>query len=217
MERQVGAGLLLAQPAVIVAELVVAARWRGDYSHARNTISDLGAVNCGTIRAAYGPVEVCSPWHPLMNTTFVLIGIALALGALAVRGLGPSLARRPAMILLFVAGVSSAGVGLVPLDVDAGLHTLVATPLFVTQPLALLLVGSSLWRTRRAFAVVLLSAGTLAAGGGLAFAATLMTGDVGGLYERIALWPCHLGIAVIGLAVLRPRRVAPSPLREWSS
>jgi hypothetical membrane protein len=204
---------------VVLVQLVVAARWEIDFDPTRNTISDLGAVGCGTIDAAGGPVEVCSPWHAGMNVTFVVIGTLLALGGLLV---APALTRRTtsgvrwaalvAAGLLTVAGISSAAVGLVPLDVDPELHTMVAAPLFVAQPVALLLVGGLAVRAgRRRWGGLLLGLGVLAAAGGIAFGVTLVAGEVGGLYERVSLWPCHLGVAALGWGVARSARGSGAP------
>lgn len=205
---------------MIVAQLVVAAAWEVPFDHTRNTISDLGAVGCGTLQAAGGPVEVCSPWHAGMNASFVVIGALLTLGGAlaapyvvrraATSGRAARGAAGAAMLLLVVAGASSVAVGLVPLDVDVDLHALVATPVFVVQPLALLLLGALLLaRGRRAWGAVVLGLGLLATAGTIAFAVSLATGDVGGLYERVALWPGNLGVAVVGWTVLSagvPRR-----------
>lgn len=196
---------------VIVAQLVVATRWETPYDLTRNTISDLGVVGCGTIEAASGPVQACSPWHAGMNVTFVVIGSLLAIGAvLSTRAVRQAVGVRLAgagMGLLVVAGISSAAVGLVPLDVDGELHALVATPVFVTQPVALLLLGAAfVARRRRLIGAVILASGLVAATGSVAFAVTLVTGDVGGLYERIALWPCQVGVAALGWDVLRAHR-----------
>lgn len=201
----VGGALLLTQPLVIAVQLVVASRWSaGDYDLAVNTISDLGAVSCTTIGAAYGPVEVCSPWHALMNGAFVVIGACLALGAVLVsRDLASRRTTWVASLLLVVSGVSSLAVGLAPLDSRPEIHTLVALPVFVAQPIALLLLGTawrgSLPRVGRG----LLLAGVLAAAGGIAFGATLVLGEPGGLYERVSLWSCHLGVALLGASVMR--------------
>lgn len=177
-------------------------------------------MECGTIRAAYGPVEVCSPWHAGMNAGFLVVGALLALGAvLAVPSLASGPATRVAAVLLLVAGVSSAAVGLVPLDVDGDLHTLVATPLFATQPLALLLLGCvATGRGHPRDGLVLLAAGVVAALGAVAFGATLVTGEVGGLHERVALWTCHAGLAVVGWRVLRARPTGPGDrARIWET
>ncbi len=196
---------------MILAQLVVATRWEIPYDLTRNTISDLGVVGCGTIQAAGGPVEACSPWHAGMNAAFLVIGSLLALGAVlaaraVVRGAHSGLAG-VGMGLLVVAGLSSAAVGLVPLDVGGDLHALVAAPVFVTQPIALLLLGAvALARGRRATGSVIVGCGLLATVGAIAFAVSLATGDVGGLYERIALWPCQVGVAALGWDVLRAGR-----------
>ena len=143
---------------------------------------------------------MCSPWHALMNATFVVVGVALAMGPVLSRRALPPLA----VVLLVVAGVSSAGVGLAPLDTSGGLHTLVALPLFVTQPLALLLLGSTRRRGgQRGWGIALLGSGALALAGAVAFGFTLVASQEGGLYVRIALWPCHLGLAVLGVALWR--------------
>lgn len=196
---------------MIVAQLVVATRWETPYELTRNTISDLGVVGCGTIQAAGGPVRACSPWHAGMNVAFVVIGSLLAVGAvLAARAVlrGPrSGVAGAGMALLLIAGVSSAAVGFVPLDVDGDLHALVATPVFVTQPVALLLLGTVfLSRRRRMLGAVLLGSGAIATTGAILFAVSLATGDVGGLYERVALWPCQVGVAALGWDVLRTHR-----------
>lgn len=207
LRRTVGGALLLTQPFVIAVQLLVATRWSaGDYDLTVNTISDLGAVSCTTIGAAYGPVAVCSPWHALMNAAFVLIGACLALGAvLASRDLAGRRTTWVAGLLLVVSGVSSAAVGLAPLDSAPALHTQVALPVFVAQPIALVLLGlgwrHALPRVSRGFLV----AGLVAAAGGIAFGVTLVVGEPGGLYERVSLWSCHLGVALLGATLLHAR------------
>ncbi len=196
---------------MILAQLVVATRWETPYDLTRNTISDLGVVRCTTTDTGNGIVEVCSPWHAGMNVSFVVIGSLLAIGAVLAAGTVVPASRSRvggvAMALLFVAGVSSAAVGFVPLDINGELHALVATPVFVTQPIALVLLGVvALRRSRVRLGSVLLACGVVAAFGGIAFATTLATGDVGGFYERVALWPCQVGVAALGWDVLRTRR-----------
>ncbi len=191
---------------MIVVQLVVATRWTTDFSLTRNTISDLGVVGCA---------ELCSPWHALMNGTFVVIGVLLSLGALLVAATVVPGARARAATwavgLLVVAGVSSTAVGFVPLDVDAGLHALVATPVFVTQPLALVLLGVVLLGRRRSgggrsTGRVLLGCGLVAVVGAVVFGLAIATGDHGALWERIALWPCNIAVGVLGWTVLRHPR-----------
>ena len=193
---------------MIVVQLVVATRWTTDFSLTRNTISDLGVVECAAL---------CSPWHALMNGTFMVIGALLSLGALLVASTVAAGAHARtaawALALLVVAGISSTAVGFVPLDVDPGLHALVATPVFITQPIALVLLGVVALRGAggaggggRRPGALLLGCGVVALLGALAFGVTLTTGDDGALYERIALWPCNIAVGALGWTVLRNDR-----------
>lgn len=177
--------LWLLRPAYVATEVVVAAATTGGYSFVDDTVSDLGAVGCD---AAY-----CSPRHELMNTSFVVFGVMLALGALL---LAPRTGRL-ATVLLVVAGASSVGVGLAPVDQDATLHTLVATPLFVLQPLALLVLARA-FRARRAVAVGLLLAAAVTGAAAVGFVLLEGSGGAGAL-ERLALWPVLLALAVVVL------------------
>ena len=75
-----------------VAQLLVAYPWRSKaplpsgispehpYSFFANTISDLGM----TSKFHYGTPPIWSPWHAVMNAAFVLLGILMISGSLAV-------------------------------------------------------------------------------------------------------------------------------------
>ena len=52
-----------------LAEQVVRLGWTLPYSFARNYVSDLAATACSAL--------VCSPWHTLMNCSFVLQGMLI--------------------------------------------------------------------------------------------------------------------------------------------
>lgn len=52
-----------------LAEQVVRFGWTLPYSFARNYVSDLAATACSA--------QVCSPWHALMNCSFVLQGLLI--------------------------------------------------------------------------------------------------------------------------------------------
>jgi hypothetical protein len=60
-----------------VAQVAVAA----PFSLLDNNISDLGASTCGPIAIGAYRAGVCSPWHPVMNATFVVSGLLTAPGA----------------------------------------------------------------------------------------------------------------------------------------
>ena len=91
--------------------------------------------------------------------------------------------------------MSSYATGLAPLDQDAALHALAATPLFVAQPLALLLLGRRVREERprlaqraarhRACVTAAAAVGFVVSGDGRA----------AGALERAALWPVLFGLA----------------------
>lgn len=179
--------LLLLRPLYVVTELLTAAATTGGYSFADDTVSDLGAVGCA---AAY-----CSPRHALMNGSFVVFGVLLALGALL---LAPRTGRLAAGLLV-VSGLSSVGVGLAPVDQDAALHGLVATPLFVAQPLALLALAWVL-RGHRAVGLGIAATAVVTVVGAVGF--VVADGGAGsGVLERLALWPVLAALAVVALTL----------------
>jgi hypothetical membrane protein len=181
----------LLRPVYVVLELVVAGRTTGDYALAHDTVSELGATVCTP--------AFCSPWRDLMNGAFVVAGLLLALGALLLAArLG-----RPVTVLLLVAGASSMATGLAPIDDGATLHAAAAAPLFVCQPLALVLLARRLRPAHAQLARWLLLTGALTA------AATL--GFVGGMagagaLERLALWPPIVAFAAVAAVVAGSRR-----------
>lgn len=110
----------------LLLHLAVQSRWEPAYSWAHNNVSDLGNVHCG----AWGPDDryVCSPWHSTFNVAFVVMGVAVFVGALAGRrGLGAS---RTATGLLAASGVGFVLAGLAPADVNENLHVLGAVLIF---------------------------------------------------------------------------------------
>ncbi|GAA4811608.1 DUF998 domain-containing protein [Nocardioides caeni] len=185
-----GAVALLFRPIYVVTEFVVAAATTGGYSFVSDSVSRLGEVGCS---ATY-----CSPRHELMNGSFVVFGGLLALGALLLaRPLGPW-----ATGLLVVSGLSSVATGLAPLDQDAALHAIAATPLFVAQPIALIVLGARLRTARPRLATALLGLGLATAGAAVAFA-LVGDGSASGAFERLALWPVLAGLALFAVAQLR--------------
>lgn len=177
-----GALALLVRPAYIAAEVIVAAATTGGYSFVADSVSRLGEVGCSE---AY-----CSPRHELMNGSFVGFGVLLAGGAVLLsRPLGPWVTG-----LLVVSGLSSVATGLAPLDQDVTLHALAATPLFVAQPIALIVLGARLRDDQPRLARALLATGAVTGAAAVGF---VVTGDgpASGALERLALWPVLLGLA----------------------
>lgn len=190
---RLGAIAFLARPAYIATEFVVAAATTGGYSLVADSVSRLGEVGCSS---AY-----CSPRHDLMNGSFMGFGVLLAAGAVLLsRPLGPW-----ATGLLVVSGLSSIATGLAPLDQDATLHTLAATPLFVAQPIALIVLGARVRSEQPALGGALVATGALTSAAAVAF---VLGGDgpVPGALERLALWPVLIGLAGFAWSRLPRRR-----------
>ncbi len=179
------------RPAYIATEFVVAAATTGGYSFLSDSVSRLGEVGCSA--------EYCSPRHELMNGSFMGFGVLLAGGAVLLsRPLGPW-----ATGLLVASGLSSVATGLAPLDQDATLHAIAAAPLFVAQPVALIVLGARLRNDRPHLAGALLAAGVVT---GTAAASFVLSGDgsASGALERLALWPVLIGLAGFAWTRLTP-------------
>ncbi|MEP7331146.1 MAG: DUF998 domain-containing protein [Terracoccus sp.] len=201
----VGALCWLAQPLYIVAELLVAAGASASYGLRDNTISDLGSVGCTP--------ALCSPWHPAMNAVFVVFSLLRVAGALLlIRSWSPGRWAVTATVLWVVSGLFSAAIGFVPVDQHPSLHVLVAVPVFVTQPLAVLTTALAFSKTHRG----LTASGVMVGLGGLVGASAFLAVSGGphwvGWWERFALWPAYPWLAVVGAVVLASRPGSPTLL-----
>ena len=107
--------------------------------------------------------------------------------------------------LLVVSGVSSCATGLAPLDQDATLHAIAATPLFVAQPAALLLLGARVRAESPRLGTALLATGAVTAAAAVGFVLS-GEGRAAGALERAALWPVLLGLGAYGWRHLRRQR-----------
>lgn len=204
LSGRIGVLLWIVQPLYLLTEVMTAAKVTVDYTFAHNTISDLGATTCTSIEYPEGPVPVCSPWHALMNGSFIVFSLFLVLGAVLIRRWLPSgpLATT-SVVLWIISGLSSIGTGLVPLDKDIELHVLVSLPVFVAQPFALVTLGLALRRHHRALAWPTLAVGALSLAGTSIFFARVEGSDFSGLLERLALWPGYLWLPIVAIAVMR--------------
>ncbi|MET1036687.1 MAG: DUF998 domain-containing protein [Aeromicrobium sp.] len=185
------------QPLYIVVEVVVGLRASADYSFAGSTVSDLGNTACRQVR---GDV-LCSPWHAGMNAAFLWFGCTLALGALlwGSRHLTGRLGH-VSVALWCVSGLGSIGVGIFPVNEQPGMHGLVALPIFVAQPLALLLMGLSLRADRPTWGQATLVVAVASAIGSVGFG-VLVGSDSSliGAFERLALWPGYVWVSAVVL------------------
>ncbi len=216
------------QPAYLLVELAVAGlalTASAAYSLRDDTISSLGQLTCAPGHGG-SDVAVCSPAHLALDAAFIVFGLLRVVGALVLaRRLAPGPARSVATVAWVASGVASAAVGLAPVDAAPTVHSLVAAPVFVLQPLAVLATAEALRRTRGSgggpdgiprwvvgagFAV-----GVLTAGAAVAFGVRIGSPTwVGGL-ERLALWPTYPWLGVVGwwaLTTQRRHRARPADL-----
>ncbi|MFC3950904.1 DUF998 domain-containing protein [Aeromicrobium fastidiosum] len=183
----------------MLTEVIVGLRASADYSFAGSTVSDLGNTACRQVR---GDV-LCSPWHAGMNVAFIWFGCTLIAGALmlGLRHL-PGRLGTASVAMWCVSGAGSIGVGLFPVNAEPGVHGVVALPIFVAQPLAVLLGGLALRATRPGLARSAYVVTALSAVGAIGFGAVVGSdaATIGAL-ERLALWPGYVWVSVVAVSV----------------
>jgi hypothetical membrane protein len=196
---RLGAVLWIACLQYFAAEAVAISGWPGRYSLSQNYISDLGALGCDA--------NQCSPLHALMNASFLLQGLLIALGtALVWPGFPKGKLWIAALALVAASGVGVFVVGLYPEDTVSGLHYLGAAEnfLFCNAGMAAMGVALLVWRAGgRAMGLITVAAGVV---GLLAFAAIAAHVDLGlgvGGIERVTAYPFPLWLAGMGAALLR--------------
>lgn len=185
------------QPLYIVAEVLIGRQASADYTFTGGTVSDLGNTACRYVR---GDV-MCSPWHTAMNAAFFWSGCTMIIGALLFgsRYL-PGRVGAASVALWCVSGLGSIGVSLFPVNEDPVAHGIVALPIFLAQPAALLLMGLSLSGTRPRLAAGTLVVTAVSLVGAIGFGILAGTdSDWTGAFERLALWPGYLWVSVVAV------------------
>lgn len=225
--RTVVAGaLLLSTGLYFLAEIVVSLQWPRPYDWSHNMISDLGVPECLGELSRDGGLAVadrfvCSPWHPVMNAAFVVVG---GLGFAAALALRPVLPRPWGAVTLGLAAVNAialACVGLFPGSAgefpDGPRARIVVHPIaaYVEHVTGLALMAVAvllLIRTRTRLAA--LTALFIAVSGFAALVIPWANPLGAGGTERAAIdpflwWRCILGVALLVLA-RRSRTIGPN-------
>lgn len=179
-----------------VVQLIVAAAWPKPYDWANNLISDLGAVQtCGEYMGRY----VCSPLSPLMNLSFIVFGITIAVGSVLIyTAFKRDRATRIGFFFMAFCGIATALVGLIPLDVSESWHMIVATPALLVGNLAIVILAVALRGVRTWFRIFSYLCGFVSL---LAFALFAAGNDLGiglGNMERVISYPFTLWMMVTG-------------------
>jgi hypothetical membrane protein len=112
-----------------VAQVVVASAWTMPFSMKTRVISDLGNT-------------AGSPWHAVMNASFIIVGITMAAGAILThRFFTAGWQRTLAAVLFVAAGIGVLMVGVYPENENGSLHAIGAGINFVSGNSALILFG----------------------------------------------------------------------------
>lgn len=199
MRRALYSAVAVLSGQFFVAQAIVQAAWLAPFSLSRNYISDLGNTTCGPFPVGNAVVEVCSPWHAVMNASFIALGIGIVLGGAA---LGPrqrsGTALRFAKGLIGLAGPGIVLVGLFPEDQNLPIHKLGAGVQFISGNLGLMVLGFTGCRAASGIRTDL-AAGVLGFCGLVAtglFAADWYAGIGVGAMERIAAYPLPIWLAL---------------------
>lgn len=123
------------------------------YSMKRQAISDLGITHCGPYKeyATHEVIEVCTPWHLVMDGTFILYGVLIMLAVgLALRFIWPQgRFRKSGLVLLFFGGIEAIVAGFSPLDLAPILHSISGGLAIAALDLALVLLGIAAKKERK--------------------------------------------------------------------
>jgi hypothetical membrane protein len=177
-----------------------------EYSFITNTISDLGNTACGQ----YGGSRVCSPRYILMDLSFALLGVAMAVGSLLIyrefinSGLRrEKLAAHIGFILLSLAGLGAIFVGSFPENTNGDMHIAGAGMAIGLGNLGILVLGLTLVSVPESLRHFMLGASTVSLVAGVAFAFKHHFGLGAGGMERIAAYPETVWLIMFGIYITR--------------
>ena len=177
-----------------------------EYSLVKNTISDLGNTACGR----YGGVQVCSPRYVLMDLSFALLGVAMAVGSLLIyREFTYSALRRERVValigfvLLAIAGVGAILVGSFPENANGTLHVAGAGMAIGGANLGILLLGLALVSIPEGFRHFMLASASVSLVAVVCFGMKHHFGLGAGGMERIAAYPEAVWLIMFGTYITR--------------
>lgn len=171
------------------------------YSLITNVISDLGNTACGP--------AVCSPWHGLMDATFIAVGLLHCAGAITTQqAFPPGRLRAVSAALLALAGVGLALAGAAPENTDASVHIASAFLGLASLNAGMITLGVTALPSTRWGGVLALAAGLVGGLGFLLFLMSLALSWPRGITERVADYPGATMIVVLGVLLLAHGRAA---------
>lgn len=185
-----------------VAQYIVALAWNTAYSIRNNTISDLGNTACAT----YDHRFVCSPLHLYMNLSFILLGLAMAIGALVIYGQSnKSVGTLTGLGGTILAGIGTILVGFSPENSISWLHILGASLPLVMGNIGVIVLGNSL-AVAKPLRIYSFLTGFVTLAGLILFVSHIYLGIGDGGMERVAAYPQPIWLIVYGCyATMRGR------------
>lgn len=186
-----------------VAQLVVALAWSPAYSWAHHLISDLGNTACGPYSGRY----VCSPEHGLMNASFILLGITMAIGSLLIyTEFKRSQASLVGFSMMAVAGFGTFLVGVFPENSSISqLHGIGAFLALGVGNLSLVVLALAIKQARRGFRFYTYMSGVVSLAAFVLFVAGINLGLGAGTMERIVSYPQTIWLILFGLYMTATR------------
>ncbi|HEX8390407.1 MAG TPA: DUF998 domain-containing protein [Candidatus Saccharimonadales bacterium] len=193
-----GSALWISSLQFFVVQLIVASAWTTPFYYGMHYISDLGNTTCGPFAGLY----VCSPLHWLMNLSFVVFGVTIALGAaLLYKTFRPNALSTIGFGLLVLSGIGTVLVGLAPENVNSLVHYIGAVLGLLLGNIALLFIGVGLTQTPRYYRLYTIVTGVVCVAAFTLFANDIhhFTGLGRGTVERIVSYPFTVWLIVSGV------------------
>lgn len=179
-----------------VVQFVVASKWIGEHSWRTNLISDLGNTEC----ALYAGRMVCSPANLLMNVSFVVQGVLMAVGSILVyRLFTGNRSKKIGFGLMVLAGAGTVLVGVFPENTVPVLHGLGAIFGLLIANCSLLVLAYALSEMPRWLRIYTVVSGVFSIVCFVLFMTKVYAGLGAGGMERLVSYPHTIWMIVFGL------------------
>lgn len=179
-----------------VVQLIVIAAWPVPHSWKNNFISDLGNTVCGP----YSGLYVCSPLHPLMNLSFIIFGITMAIGSLLIY---TEFKRTNwtliGFVLMSLSGFGTVLVGLFSENTIASMHMIGAFLALGIGNVSILVLACSLRGVRKAVRIYSAMTAIICLTAFVLFILDIYLGIGRGGMERLVSYPFTVWMILFGL------------------